>query len=91
MNTVLPTWLISEAAAYWHFWVLGLFDGRASGSSTMDIAYIACQFSKVRQGLAMRIFGTGNAGAAITKCVTPSLVVASIDTSYQLSANALLK
>ncbi|SFH88112.1 MFS transporter [Modicisalibacter xianhensis] len=76
LSTVVPIWLISEATAYWHFLVLGLFVGLAGGSFAVGIAYTARWFSKARQGLAMGIFGAGNAGAAITKFVAPSLVVA---------------
>src|SRR5690606_20383501 len=60
----------------WHFLVLGLFVGLAGGSFSVGIAYTARWFPKARQGLAMGIFGAGNAGAAVTKFVAPSLVVA---------------
>lgn len=76
LSTVVPIWLISEATAYWHFLVLGLFVGLVGGSFAVGIAYTARWFSKARQGFAMGIFGAGNAGAAITKFVAPSLVVA---------------
>ena len=73
---VVPIWLISEATEYWHFLVLGLFVGLAGGSFSVGIAYVARWFSKARQGFAMGIFGAGNAGAALTKFVAPTLVVA---------------
>ena len=76
LSTVLPIWMISEATAYWHFLVLGLFVGLAGGSFAVGISYTARWFSKERQGFAMGIFGAGNAGAAITKFVAPSLVIA---------------
>ncbi|GHB13247.1 MFS transporter [Modicisalibacter luteus] len=76
LSTIVPIWLISEATAYWQFLVLGLFVGLAGGSFAVGIAYTARWFSKARQGFAMGIFGAGNAGAAITKFVAPSLVVA---------------
>lgn len=74
--SVVPIWLISEATSYWQFLVLGLFVGLVGGSFTVGIAYVARWFQKDRQGLAMGIFGAGNAGAAVTKFVAPSLVVA---------------
>lgn len=73
---ILPLWLISEATQYWQFLVLGLFVGVAGASFSVGIAYTARWFSKERQGFAMGIFGAGNAGAAVTKFVAPSLVVA---------------
>jgi NNP family nitrate/nitrite transporter-like MFS transporter len=73
---VVPIWLIAEATAYWHFLVLGLFVGLAGGSFSVGIAYVARWFSKATQGFAMGIFGAGNSGAALTKVVAPTLVVA---------------
>jgi NNP family nitrate/nitrite transporter-like MFS transporter len=74
--TVIPIWLIGEATEYWHFLVLGLFVGLAGGSFSVGIAYVARWFEKREQGMAMGIFGAGNSGAAVTKFVAPTLVVA---------------
>ncbi|MBZ0069652.1 MAG: NarK/NasA family nitrate transporter [Thiobacillus sp.] len=76
MSTVIPIWLIGYATEYWQFLVLGLFVGIAGSSFSVGIAYVARWFTKQRQGFAMGIFGAGNAGAAVTKFVAPSLVVA---------------
>jgi NNP family nitrate/nitrite transporter-like MFS transporter len=74
--TVVPIWLIGEATQYWQFLVLGLFVGLAGGSFSVGIAYVARWFDKNRQGMAMGVFGAGNSGAAVTKFVAPTLVVA---------------
>ena len=74
--TVIPIYLISQATELWQYLVLGLFIGLAGGSFSVGIAYVARWFDKSRQGLAMGIFGAGNSGAALTKFVAPSLVVA---------------
>ena len=76
LSTVLPIFLISYATLYWHFLVLGLFVGAAGGSFSVGIAYVARWFTKGHQGFAMGIFGAGNAGAALTKFVAPTIVVA---------------
>jgi NNP family nitrate/nitrite transporter-like MFS transporter len=76
LATILPLYLIGEATEYWQFLVLGLFVGVAGASFSVGIAYTARWFSKEKQGLAMGIFGAGNAGAALTKFIAPSLVVA---------------
>jgi MFS transporter, NNP family, nitrate/nitrite transporter len=76
LSTVFPIWLISRATEFWHFLVTGLFVGIAGGSFTVGIAYCARWFPKHRQGLAMGIFGMGNTGAAVTKLVAPTIVVA---------------
>lgn len=76
VSTVIPIYLISLATEYWHFLVLGLFVGVAGGSFSIGISYVARWFPKKQQGLAMGIFGAGNAGAAVTKFAAPALVVA---------------
>jgi MFS transporter, NNP family, nitrate/nitrite transporter len=75
LSTVVPIWLITYATQYWQFLVLGLFVGVAGGSFSVGIAYVARWFSRPRQGFAMGIFGAGNAGAALTKFIAPTLVV----------------
>ena len=73
--TIVPLWFIGSATEYWQFLVLGLFVGIAGASFSVGIAYTARWFTKENQGFAMGIFGAGNAGAALTKFVAPSLVV----------------
>ena len=73
---VIPLWFIGDATEYWQFLVLGLFVGLAGGSFSVGIAYVARWFNKQNQGLAMGIFGAGNSGAAVTKFVAPSIVLA---------------
>ncbi|MCC4116599.1 NarK/NasA family nitrate transporter [Aromatoleum toluclasticum] len=76
LATVAPIWLISQATAYWHFLLAGLFVGLAGGSFSVGIAYCARWFERKNQGFAMGVFGAGNSGAAVTKLVAPVLVVA---------------
>ena len=76
LSTVIPIWMISWGTEYWHFLAAGLFVGVAGGSFTVGIAYCARWFPRNRQGLAMGIFGVGNTGAAVTKLVAPTIVVA---------------
>ncbi|MCY1208418.1 putative nitrate transporter NarT [compost metagenome] len=73
---VLPLYLISQATEYWQFLVLGLFVGLAGGSFSVGIAYVAKWFDASNQGLAMGIFGAGNAGSALTKFVAPAIIAA---------------
>jgi MFS transporter, NNP family, nitrate/nitrite transporter len=76
VSTIIPIWLISYGTAYWHYLVTGLFVGLAGASFTVGIAYCARWFPKQKQGTAMGIFGAGNVGAALTKLIAPSIVVA---------------
>lgn len=75
LSIVPPLWLLGEASRYWHFLVLGLFVGLAGGSFAVGISYTARWFERERQGLVMGIFGAGNAGAALTTFIAPTLIV----------------
>lgn len=72
----IPTYALSFADQYWQYLVIGLFVGLAGGSFAIGIAYTSAWFDEKRQGTAMGIFGAGNAGAAITNLVAPTIVVA---------------
>lgn len=72
--TVIPIWLLQYATSYWHFLIIGLFVGLAGGSFSVGTPYVARWFKRDRQGLAMGIFGAGNAGAALNKLIAPTIV-----------------
>jgi len=72
--TVPAIWLMAYATEYWQFLVLSLFVGLAGGSFSVGTPYVARWFPKEQQGLAMGIFGAGNAGSAINKFVAPALI-----------------
>lgn len=74
--TVIPIWLLQYATSLWHFLVIGLFIGLAGGSFSVGTPYVARWFKQDHQGLAMGIFGAGNAGAAINKLIAPMIIVA---------------
>lgn len=76
LSTILPIYLLQFATSYWQFLLLGLLVGLTGASFSVGIAYVARAFPRQRQGFAMGIFGAGNAGAAVTKFVAPSIVVA---------------
>lgn len=75
VSIISPLYLIGSATQYWQFLVLGLFIGVAGASFSVGITYTAKWFPPARRGLAMGIFGAGNAGAAITHLVAPALIV----------------
>ena len=76
LSTVLPIYLMEFATAYWHFLVIGLFVGLAGGSFSVGTPYVARWFKKEQQGMAMGVFGAGNAGAAVNKFIAPALIAA---------------
>lgn len=71
---VIPIYLLKYATAYWQLLVIGLFVGLAGGSFSVGTPYVARWFTSSRQGLAMGIFGAGNAGAAVNKLIAPTIV-----------------
>ncbi|OOZ40771.1 MFS transporter [Solemya pervernicosa gill symbiont] len=75
-SIIIPLFLISKATEYWQFLVLGLFVGVAGASFSVGIAYTSRWFTRETAGFAMGIFGAGNAGAALTKFVAPTILVA---------------
>ena len=68
--------LLQYATQYWHFLALGLWMGLIGGSFSVGTPYVAKWFDQHRQGLAMGIFGAGNAGTAVNKFIAPTLIVA---------------
>ena len=74
--TVIPIFILQFATAYWHFLSIGLLVGLAGGSFSVGTPYVARWFNRNNQGLAMGIFGAGNAGAALNKLIAPSIVAA---------------
>src|SRR5690625_2372647 len=82
--TVPAIWSIQFATQYWQLLALGAVIGLAGGSFSVGIAYTAKWFPRERQGLAMGIFGAGNAGAAVTKYIAPTVIVV---LSWQAVAN----
>ena len=56
--------LMQYASSFWHFLLIGLVMGLAGGSFSVGTPYVARWFPKNQQGLAMGIFGAGNAGSA---------------------------
>ena len=72
--TVIPIFLMSYATQYWHFLVIGLFVGLAGGSFSVGTPYVARWCERDQQGMAMGIFGAGNAGSSLTKLIAPALI-----------------
>ncbi|XXQ69184.1 MFS transporter [Neisseriaceae bacterium B1] len=62
------------ATQYWHFLIIGLVMGLSGGSFSVGTPYVARWFPKEQQGLAMGIFGAGNAGSAVNKFAAPALI-----------------
>ncbi|MDC7715096.1 NarK/NasA family nitrate transporter [Vogesella sp. LYT5W] len=71
---VVPIYMMQFATQFWHFLAIGLVVGLAGGSFSVGTPYVARWFRKEQQGLAMGVFGAGNAGSSLTKLIAPSLI-----------------
>jgi NNP family nitrate/nitrite transporter-like MFS transporter len=65
---------VSLAHGFWGFLLAGLCFGTAGASFAVGCAFTAAWFSQDKQGLALGIFGAGNAGAGITLTFAPKLL-----------------
>lgn len=72
--SVPAIFLMSYADQYWHFLIIGLLMGLAGGSFSVGTPYVARWFPKHQQGMAMGVFGAGNAGSAINKFLAAWLI-----------------
>jgi MFS transporter, NNP family, nitrate/nitrite transporter len=71
----IPLYLLSYAQSYRAFAWGSLGFGLAGASFAVGVAYTSLFFPRERQGTALGIFGIGNAGAALTTLIAPSLLV----------------
>ncbi|SUA35991.1 putative transmembrane transport protein [Neisseria zoodegmatis] len=72
--SVPAIFLMSYANQYWHFLIIGLLMGLAGGSFSVGTPYVARWFPKHQQGMAMGVFGAGNAGSAVNKFLAAWLI-----------------
>lgn len=70
----VPMYLLSLADTYWAFALCSFGFGLVGVSFSIGIAYTSVWFPKEKQGLALGIFGAGNAGAALTTLIAPTLL-----------------
>lgn len=72
--SAIPMFLLSYANDFYLFAVLSFGFGLTGISFAIGIAYTSVWYPKDWQGRALGIFGAGNAGAAITTLVAPTLL-----------------
>lgn len=72
--SAIPMYLLSKADSFFAFALCSFGFGLAGVSFSIGIAYTSVWFPKERQGLALGVFGAGNAGAALTTLLAPSLL-----------------
>ena len=70
----IPMYLLSYADSFLAFALCSAGFGMAGVSFSIGIAYTSVWYPRERQGTALGIFGAGNAGAAITTLLAPTLL-----------------
>lgn len=77
LSAAVATWLLTFAYDYPTYLLAALGVGIAGGSFSVGVAYVSRWFPQNSQGAALGIFGAGNVGAAVTKFLAPTIMVAS--------------
>ncbi|KFF16773.1 MFS transporter [Flavobacterium hydatis] len=70
----IPLFLLPFANSFWSFAVLSFLFGLVGTSFAVGIGYTSAWYPQNWQGRALGIFGMGNAGAAITTFIAPTLL-----------------
>ena len=70
----IPLFMLPLANSFWSFAVLSFLFGLVGTSFAVGIGYTSVWYPKNWQGRALGIFGMGNAGAAITTFMAPTLL-----------------
>jgi NNP family nitrate/nitrite transporter-like MFS transporter len=70
----IPMYLLSKADSFFTFALCSFGFGLAGVSFSIGIAFTSVWYSRARQGTALGIFGAGNAGAALTTMLAPTLL-----------------
>lgn len=71
---VVPLLLLPNINTYSGYLIIGLIIGISGISFTIGIRYVNDWFPSNEQGMAMGVFGAGNAGAALTLIVVPIII-----------------
>ncbi len=72
--SAVPMYMVSWCNDFWDFVLAGLGFGFTGTSFAVGIAFTSVWFSSGKQGLALGIFGAGNAGAALTSLGAPHVL-----------------
>ncbi|MCK5632776.1 MFS transporter, partial [bacterium] len=70
----IPLFLLSTADSFFSFALCSFGFGLTGVSFAIGIAYTSVWYPRHRQGTALGIFGAGNAGAAITTLLAPTIL-----------------
>jgi len=74
LGAAVPTYLVSACDSFSAFLLASLGFGMTGTGFAVGIAFTSVWFPPKRQGLALGIFGAGNAGAALTSLLAPTML-----------------
>lgn len=80
----IPMFLLSRAESFLEFALCSAGFGMAGVSFAIGIAYTSVWYPKEKQGTVLGIFGAGNAGAALTTLLAPSILIRLTDDGANL-------
>ena len=72
--SAIPMFLLSYANSFWQFALCSFGFGLTGTSFAVGIAFTSIWYPKKWQGTALGTFGAGNAGAAITTLLAPTIL-----------------
>ena len=70
----IPMYFLSKADSFTSFALCSFGFGLAGVSFSIGIAFTSVWYSRERQGTALGVFGAGNAGAALTTLLAPTIL-----------------
>ena len=70
----IPFFLMHFVNSYWMYFILSILFGMVGTGFAVGVAFTSVWYPKNWQGRALGIFGMGNAGAAITTFLAPTLL-----------------
>lgn len=74
LGASLPTYLVGSCDTFEEFLLASLGFGMTGTGFAVGIAFTSVWFPPHRQGVALGIFGAGNAGAALTSLLAPTML-----------------
>lgn len=74
LGSAAPTYLVGSCDNFTEFFLASLGFGMTGTGFAVGIAFTSVWFPPQRQGLALGIFGAGNAGAAVTSLLAPTML-----------------